>query len=123
MLYDGFTIPELSRRSYFHHGTHHEHSVCYMMVPPSLNWPEAFISNFTNETAYYSLWAVSSSQSSFTPFSIPAGHSMNTLYAIRHFHHPQIVLKKLFPVSKMRLNITGCRLFFAPASLFTPFPR
>src|SRR5271163_2153956 len=96
MLYDGSILPKLARR------------ICFQ---------------FYNETAYYSLQAVLSSRSSFTPFSHPAGHSMNTLYAIRRFHHLQIVPKKLFSILQMRLNITGCRLFFAPASLFTPSPR
>src|SRR5271163_3945459 len=63
-------------------GTQYNHSVCYTTVPPSPNWPEAFISNFTNETEYYSLHAVLSTGKSFTPFNHPAGHSMNTLYAI-----------------------------------------
>src|SRR5271155_1821475 len=42
-------------------GTQYEDSVCYTTVPPCQNWPEEFLSNFTNETAYYSLQALLSS--------------------------------------------------------------
>src|SRR5271155_343090 len=79
-------------------GTQYEHSVCYTTVPPSPNWPEAFISNFTNETAYYSLQAVLSSQSPFTPSTRPAGHGMSTLYAIRQCRHARIGPRNFFPI-------------------------
>src|SRR5271163_3618627 len=52
MLYDGFTISKLSRRSYFHRGTQYERSVCYMIVPPYQNCPQVFIFHFTSQTEY-----------------------------------------------------------------------
>src|SRR5271154_5638212 len=48
---------------------------------------------------------------------------MNTLYAIRHCPCSRIGPSNLFPILQMRLKITGCRLFCAPESLFTPSPH
>ena len=52
MLYDGFTIPKLSWRSYFHRGTQYERSVCYMTVPPCQICPQVIIFHFTSQTEY-----------------------------------------------------------------------
>jgi len=54
-------------------GTQYEDSVCYTTVPPCQNWPEEFLSNFTNETAYYSLQAVLSSGKSIYPIHSSRG--------------------------------------------------
>src|SRR5271155_6283565 len=54
-------------------GTQYEHSVCYTTVPPCQNWPEEFLSNFTNETAYYSLQVVLSDGKSIHPIPSSRG--------------------------------------------------
>src|SRR5271155_5770581 len=92
-------------------GPQYKYSECYTMVPACQICPEEFMSNFTNETEYYRLQAVLSSQSSFTTLTHPAGHSMNTLNAIRWCQHAKFVPKNLCPILQMRPNITACRLF------------
>src|SRR5271155_472664 len=44
-----------------------------MRVPPCQNWPEEFLSNFTNETAYYNLQGVLSSGKSIYPIHSSRG--------------------------------------------------
>src|SRR5271155_1362781 len=99
MLYDSTTMPELTRRISFQFyksdcilqpagsfefrklhlphplvpGTQYEHSVCYTTVPPCQNWPKEFLSNCTNETAYYSLQALLSSGKSIYPIHSSRG--------------------------------------------------
>src|SRR5271155_5031456 len=92
-----FELPKFIYHINSSRGTQYEHSECYTMVPACQICPEEFMSNFTNETEYYSLQAVLSSRSSFTTLTRPAGHSMNPLNAIRWFHHAKIGPKNLFP--------------------------
>src|SRR5271155_4485414 len=54
-------------------GTQYEYSVCCMTVPPCQNWAEEFLSNLTNETAYYRLHAVLSTGKSIYPITSSRG--------------------------------------------------
>ena len=85
--------------------------VCYSTVPRCQKWPKEFISDFTNETEYYSLQTVLGSGSSFKPFPHPEGQCMNSLYAIRWCHYARIGPNTSFLILHMRVNITACRLF------------
>src|SRR5271168_2833625 len=69
-----------------------------MTVPLCQNWPEEFISDFTNEGEYYSLQTVLGSGSLFKPFPRPEGQGMNSLYVIRQCHYATIGSKNLFPM-------------------------
>src|SRR5271154_1963868 len=63
-----FIYPILSSR-----GTQYEHSVCYTTLPLCQNWPEQFVSNFTNETEYYRLQAVLRTGKSIHPIPSSRG--------------------------------------------------
>src|SRR5271163_1764381 len=72
-------------------GTQYEHSVCYTTVPPCQNWPEEFLSNFTNETAYYRLHTVLSTGKSIHPITSSRGtqyeHSVCYTCYVTYFRH------------------------------------
>src|SRR5277367_5064983 len=67
-----FIYPILASR-----GTQYEHSVCYTTLPLCQNWPEQFISNFTNETEYYRLQAVLRTGKSIHPIPSSRGTQYN----------------------------------------------
>ena len=118
----------LSSQSSFTTLTHpagHSMNTLYAIrqVPPCQNWPEEFLSNFTNETVYYSLQAVFSSGKSIYPSTRPAGHSMNSLSAIRWCPSAKIGPRNFLPILQMRLHITACRPFLVPESPITPSPH
>src|SRR5271156_882636 len=89
-----------------------------MMAPPCHNWPDEFISDFTNETEYHSLRTLLGSGSLFNPFPRPTGQSVNSLCAVRRCHHSKIYFH-IYKWDRI-LQPAGS---FEPGKFINPLPR